>query len=394
MSGKHNLREFGEEPAPPLLEWLRCLALGTPPSTAVTDLLGTVAAGVAVGRDMPLRRLMAPWRGHPNYGTLPSSVRSVVDREFRAAAARFLAFERQAALLAAAFRPLDIPMILLKGFPLANRVYSHPGHRPMGDLDVAVPEDRFAEAAAILAGLGFVERIQEGHAGRERAGINTHAITFRHATAPIAIDLHCHILAASRWRGADDGFWAQRQPLGPAADNRFILSDEHQLLHTCIHGMTPSFRAPSARWMLDAHHLLARRPDLDWAAVEDAAAQHRCGPVVAACLDYLATTLGEPVPGSAVDRLRSSPARYYDIGFFRSSASVARRPTLYRRAARRWYEGQRQSDRPFTGLGDFMDVVGQGWETRSPVEMLRQLWRRRREPSWLRKKRAAQGEAP
>ena len=47
--------------------------------------------------------------------------------------------------------------MLLKGAALAITVYDSIGLRPMGDLDLLVPEERLAEAVARLKALGYVQ---------------------------------------------------------------------------------------------------------------------------------------------------------------------------------------------------------------------------------------------
>ena len=120
-----------------------------------------------------------------------------------AAEARAVLVAELAALLATR----AIPVCLIKGAAYVHTIYPDPALRPMGDVDILVPEARHAEAIALLAAHGFV------HAGGAWQHADAHhALGLRRGG--VAVDVHRRILQAGRSRWSMAEVWAGTTP-GP-----------------------------------------------------------------------------------------------------------------------------------------------------------------------------------
>lgn len=222
--GLPRLADFGDEPSADLRDLLRMIALGAPATAGATAL---IADAVEARADRGVTRLLPIMRDVPGFGTLPVPLQAGIATAHRRINARFVVLDHVARQVAADFHAADLPILLLKGYPLALTAYARPAHRPMGDLDVAVPPARFAEAVARLKALGFKEKPVEATA---MPGVTTHALSFDHPEASVALDLHYHVLSCSLWPGADDGFWAEAVPLDPGKPaGALTLAPEHHM---------------------------------------------------------------------------------------------------------------------------------------------------------------------
>ncbi len=188
MSDTPQLRDFGHEPDPDLLDLLRALAGAAPPSVAAGDLVIAAAAGDA---DKGIQKLLPLVRSHSGLmASLPDFTRTAIDTRYLKARNTFVRLESTARQLARGLAEAGIPVLFLKGFALAGRVYPSPPQRPMGDLDIAVPHADYPQAIVVLQQLGFADARPESGHSRAIAGLSTHAFPFRSTARQVNLDLH------------------------------------------------------------------------------------------------------------------------------------------------------------------------------------------------------------
>jgi hypothetical protein len=73
-----------------------------------------------------------------------------------------LAMRQRTGELLDTFRARDIPAVVIKGEDFADRLYSPPGLRPFRDIDLMLPRERMADAAGVMAALGYREVVEQG----------------------------------------------------------------------------------------------------------------------------------------------------------------------------------------------------------------------------------------
>lgn len=391
MTGLPKLRDFGHEPAPDLLDLLRALVGAAPANQAARTLIRMAAAGHA---DPGIRKLLSLVRGREDLvAGLPAETIEGMEKRYLKSRNDFIRLESSARLLARSLAEAGIPVLFLKGFPLACRVYPSPAQRPMGDLDLAVPHQHFPRAAETLQQLGFADARPPSSHNRAIPGLSTHAFPFRSEARQVNLDLHYNILNCSLWESADDRFWTEAVPLGqPGVEGALTLSPEHHLLHACLHGYSRSLLQLSIRWMLDAHFILARSGrDFRWPLLEAEAACHRAGPLLAATLGYLAENLACPVPEDVLQRLAAQPMPQFDRAFFRQSADLNEAAGFHRRIAIAWNACQRQAGRRFATPLPFIVQMARRWGVNSPAQLAAETVKHLGEPAFMRTKRHLSG---
>lgn len=290
-----------------------------------------------------------------------------------------------------ALRAMGIEVLLLKGAALISAFYRDPGGRPLGDVDIAVPPARVADAVRALRAAGFAPVEDEP----ERLLATRHSLAFRDRDGR-EVDLHRGML----WRaGLDDEFWrgsVEREVDGARVR---ILDRADQLLHVCAHGAAWNPVHP-VRWAADAFKVLeapkafqapaepSRAPGLaeegvDWDRLVAMAELGRLSLPLGEALAYLAAELGAPVPAKAIDELGAMPVSGSER---RAHEAIARAPSSRRSAAMLWWFWERHrakaridGKRP-TPAGMVRDMQGfWGLERASlvPGHAARRLLRRR-----------------
>lgn len=155
----------------------------------------------------------------------------------------------------AAFAGAGVPLLLLKGFAFAERLYGGLERRPQHDLDLLVRRRDRRRALRLLAGLGFARKAYDLHSRTVvRAGV--------------AVDLHHALRRAPAFAIEERVLWdtAVEQPVGA---RRFrTLSDEYALVLLVLASFEDLGQGMAKLKQLLDLYLLLRAVDatLDWEA--------------------------------------------------------------------------------------------------------------------------------
>ncbi len=152
---------------------------------------------------------------------------------------------RDFAALQAGMVKAGIPVVGLKGLPLATFYYADLGVRPMADIDILVPRSLARQAVEFLLAQGY----------RSVWGDLEHMITkgpggefVKEGTS--VVDLHWSVLHDCRAPWSDEGFWAGQRTRTFEGVPLSMLRPEDQILHLCAHGMRWCV-VPPLRWLAD-----------------------------------------------------------------------------------------------------------------------------------------------
>jgi hypothetical protein len=235
---------------------------------------------------------------------VPPDVQADLRRIYYATTARNLLIYRELSRILNALSPL--PVIVLKGAALAATIYPNIGLRPMGDLDLLVPENRLAEAVAHIKALGYVEPYPEMADGFN-TWVSGHVHLQGGRDVHLAVELHWTLVGGDQdWRSPSlPWFWTQteawkmeggRGKLGKgqgipssifhAPPSIFQLTPTAHLLYLCAHLMLRHGEARSVlRWFYDIYLLVEReRQRIQWDELVSRAREFRWVPAVYAAL--------------------------------------------------------------------------------------------------------------
>jgi len=183
--------------------------------------------------------LLAPWV----YRTLqfqpqadaPLDLLAELHHDYIASSLAALARERPLRELLAAFEDDGVPVVLLKGIYLGYRIYEEPALRPMGDLDLLVPEDAFEQANRLLISSGYAVAVEETDVRHE--ALNRARVYTRPGLRPVEVDLHRAVWAMDYYRIPSSVIWSDTEETTLYGHKALFLSPELNFLHLGIHNL-------------------------------------------------------------------------------------------------------------------------------------------------------------
>jgi len=258
---------------------------------------------------------------------LPAAVAGRCRQAHHLGAARALLAERSLGRIARSFRQAGIPLLVLKGVPLALEAYGDPGLRPVGDLDILVHRRDRDRALQALAGLGYAPshgslplsfyRRHHFHAALVRTGEEKLPVELHWDThPPFALG---RVPEEDLWAGAASIRLDGESVRVPGPAENLLLLAQHLWRHTL--GTGAESAADPVEWLLSPAlqgrliwvadlALLGRRDSIDWARIEARAQRWGLDPEWQAAADLLrrhGLVPGMPPPGRGSPR--SAPSR-------------------------------------------------------------------------------------
>jgi hypothetical protein len=301
------VRTLGEGDAPPAppasLHWDRALAVAE--AEGVAPALGFVF------------KTEAP-------AAVPAAIRERLRRHFVDSTAGQLLLLRELVRLLDAFEREAVPVIPLKGPPLAETLYPHPALRPSSDLDLLIRPESLMRVDGLLQRLGYRRRADDHSWSFDVAYDRA---TLYEGPGGIHVDLHWSLVSDPRfaWNeaaGLSVFERAVKMPLGPG--RALGLCPEDLLLYLAVH-LAVHHGLAGLLWYWDLARLLGRYADrLDWETVVARAGQWRVSTALYFALRGCARFFGVSAPGPVLARLRARGPRAAALRWLTEHADTAR----------------------------------------------------------------------
>ena len=253
-------------------------------------------------------------RGWPS--GLPDDVRSLLAKAYYNTTAHNTLLYQELDRVLTAFSSAGIPVVVLKGAALALTLYPDIGLRPMGDLDLLVPEEQIDRAVRIVSQLGYdLEGTLQGLNPKLVRVMGTEINFEGGERIPVLVELHWSLIGGqeSRYQPVMDWFWARTEPLEPGTDLQvpvevLCLSPTANLPYLASHlVLKHGGLRERLLWYYDIYQLLDRWGDrLDWDMLLDAAEKFHWATALYEALIGIKERFDVSIPASALDRLRQS----------------------------------------------------------------------------------------
>jgi len=223
---------------------------------------------------------------------VPDPVRAAIAAEAERSLFTALAHKAETRRIVTALAP--IAPVVLKGWPLAERLAGSAALRHARDIDLLIPEQAAARAVARLAPLGYVPAPEH----RLRARALGHPGLMRESNEINLVNARCGIAVELHWRSHHFRFWPDLTELGPPVERHgpegvAVPEDGAHLIYLALHGEAHLWLR--LKWLADIHAMAARRgPALvgDLATAEGIGA----GPALRLALDLSAQVFGTALP--------------------------------------------------------------------------------------------------
>ncbi len=222
--------------------------------------------------------------------------------------------------ISSAFEQAEIPVVVLKGACFALTLYEDIGLRPMGDLDILVPVEKFSQAVQIAQVLGYEDNLPQAAPGLR--DLLNHEVCLQKPGQSFSLEIHHSLVADKTYTYAVpvDWFWEQIEPLtGAEPGMRFgalwMLSPEAQLLYAASHAMLQhGGDASPLRWFYDMDQLVRKYQDsLDWDLLSEQARVFAWGSALLAALERVREYFDTPIPADVLSQLSAFTDRHHDL---------------------------------------------------------------------------------
>jgi hypothetical protein len=176
---------------------------------------------------------------------------------------------RESLRLQQAFEAERIPVMIVKGIPVAILAYGELGLKESIDIDLLVPPGAAVEARKVLLGLGYDISLDD-LAADEFERFARHAVEsgFVHSRSGLKVDLHWRLATSRRLlRNVDAEGPAQTVTI-PGGSLR-TLADDALFAYLSLHGALHNWGR--LKWAADLAAFLARRSEAEIADLYEAA---------------------------------------------------------------------------------------------------------------------------
>jgi len=148
----------------------------------------------------------------------------------------------------------DIPIVVLKGFPLSRKLYGDPFRRITGDIDLLLKPQDISRAISILSAAGYVPAISpwpSNHKKAQRFQRFRNQFAMLHPESGIVVELHWRLLYFPVKSQHTLETLVGDNLVEQKADGRsfFVLNDEMELLYLIIHGGLHGWNR--LKWLVD-----------------------------------------------------------------------------------------------------------------------------------------------
>ncbi|HYD25577.1 MAG TPA: nucleotidyltransferase family protein [Croceibacterium sp.] len=224
---------------------------------------------------------------------LPAAMAASLADRAMAAARRTLGQARESLRLQRAFDAAGLPMVIVKGAPLAIIAYNEVGLKESWDIDLLVAPSDAAEAAGLLVELGYRGEFSQLDRGRLK-GVLRHSkeAEFRHERTGITAELHWRLTDNRRLlRGID--VHAPTRDVPVAGGTLRTLADDELFSYLCAHGTVHNWSR--LKWLADVGAILGHRSPGDIARLHEAAEGYGVGRCASVALLLARWLLDTPV---------------------------------------------------------------------------------------------------
>jgi hypothetical protein len=215
-----------------------------------------------------------------------------------------------------------IPVLLLKGAPLAICFYNNIATRPLNDIDIMIPHKFLNQTINILSENGF----------NPLTLLNENTFKFRHAIGfknneGFEIDLHLSLILENLNEEDQQSYWENSKAMNFMDLEVSTLCPSDHLFHTIIHGVKHNNLAP-IRWITDAKMIITKN-NIDWARIVFLSSKNKMSIKVLTSLKYLKQNFINDIPEEIFDELIKIPSTRLEQIEFIEKTKKSNRVKIY-----------------------------------------------------------------
>lgn len=245
------------------------------------------------------------------FSGVPEAVQSGLRNLYLANALRNQLLAEELARVLSLLGDAAIPVIPLKGVPLALALFADPAARVCGDIDILVPPADILRAIDLILASGYRAEINHPYFSKLALRHGRHFSVSREGRG-ISFVLEVHwilVQHSSKNSEAVRDLWAETRSQTCFEVPARSLSPEWEFLYLCMHAADHDWQV--LKWLVDIHQIVLSGT-VNWRKAMEEAERLELGPVIRQTLAVSSLLLGTPLPAecspSALpERLRIFP---------------------------------------------------------------------------------------
>ena len=203
------------------------------------------------------------------------------------------------------FSEMNIPVIVLKGAYLSEKVYPHNGLRPMGDIDLLVKQNSLLKVQKILLKNGFLQ--SEQLSIQEQCDKSHHLLPFTNLSGT-TIEVHWNIYPPhiQPFKIDVSCLWKRSIQAMITNENILALSCEDLLLHLCFHTSCHHLYIFGLKSFCDIAEVIRKYGDeINWDQVQQYTELWKAEKGVYITLYFVKELFGVALPDKVLVKLKS-----------------------------------------------------------------------------------------
>ena len=242
-------------------------------------------------------------KSHANEIHPPTGVMAALRKASLYASASSIRHELEISQVLHTLQNVGVPVIVLKGAYLAEKVYDNPAERLMSDLDLLVQFQDLERTVTVLETTGY--RTQ-GPVSVEFETQDGHHLQPLNKKGSLSIEIHWTLVTPGFPQQLDiAGLWLRAELVKIAQAEALALAAEDLLLHLCFHATYHHTFRNGLRGLTDVAYVMRRfGASLNWDAIASRAHASRTTAPVYLAVRLAVELLGAPLPPGALETLR------------------------------------------------------------------------------------------
>lgn len=234
---------------------------------------------------------------------VPAPVGRELSRRAIENARRSLTMARESILLQRAFERAGLPVMVLKGTPIAVLAYGELGLKEALDVDLLTTPECVPQAAALLVELGYDNALAHLDPDQLEAYVRlSKETTFTHPGSRLMVDLHWGMID-SRYLLQGVGVAGPAQHVATPVGTLRTVADDELFAYLCLHGAVHNWSR--LKWLADLGALLAPHDEPELRRLLDKARAYGAGRAASVALLLCHRLFGRPLSDEFLGTLRA-----------------------------------------------------------------------------------------
>jgi len=196
------------------------------------------------------------------FNRIPQEIRAELEVRYRTNAIWSVLSLRELKRILIQFSKIQVPVVPLKGLPLAASLYGKIALRDVGDIDILVPREKVKQAFKVLLSMGYKTDMPYDDAIKLGESSGQFSFVRFDGLLDYLVELHWSVFWGPMVQRGLDDLWAETRLKSVFGTRVNTLSPEWELLFLASHAAY-HHTWQKLKWLVDIHELCSQ-VEIDW----------------------------------------------------------------------------------------------------------------------------------